>query len=118
MSANGRISFEAEGESLYLLFDINAICALEDIFDKGVEEIAKEMAGQMEMRKVRTLFFAGLKDCKPCCTQVDAGRVMSALGVEAAAALVGRAFALGFPQPEAGAAKGNPPQPASKRRAG
>jgi hypothetical protein len=47
------------GEDLYLKFDFNAVCELEEIYNKGIAGILREE--QMGFKLVRTFYYVGLK---------------------------------------------------------
>lgn len=98
----GEVEFEARGETWTLRYSTNAICALEDDLDMGVEDIIERLQGSPRMSLVRAVFRAGLGDV----SAETAGDLVDAVGFARAAGLIGEAFERAFPndapaQPEA-----------------
>lgn len=96
----GETTFDLDGETYRLSFSVNAICALEDALDEGINQIATSMTNQESLRfsRVRTIFWAGLRDHRPEIAVEDAGRVMTRLGAIKALELVAAAFGRAFPE--------------------
>jgi hypothetical protein len=104
------VEFEAGGTRHTLRFDVNALCALEAEFGCTVEDVAKRLSpeqGMPRMTDIRAAFRAGLG--VEGMTHVQAGEIMSEVGIHAAAQLIGEALGLAFPQPDA-AATGEKPR--------
>ncbi len=113
----GEVGFEADGKPYTLVFSINALCELEDRMGEAVSGIDSLASSRKRFRTIRTVFLCGLLDHHPELTEREAGRIIDAIGIERADALVGEAFALAFPE-----AKPLPldskPAPASRARTG
>jgi hypothetical protein len=110
----GGVSFEADDKRYTMTFSINAMCEIEEELDMGITDIGEIMsAGQVRMKHLRAMFRAGLVDNHPDMTTAQAGDLMTELGPQRAADIIGEAFTAAFPSEKAGPA--NPPK---KRRAG
>lgn len=71
------------GKNLTLLFDINALCDLEEETDKSFPEIIREMTAAptgVSMRMLRALLWAGLRANHPEVDIGAAGRIISECG--------------------------------------
>ena len=107
----GIVTF-ADGEATRsLVFDINALCALEDEFGVSIAEIGGLLSpvvkkddgsvvqSSVKISNVRQIFRTGLvagwADGEP--TIQDAGDIMGRIGLADAARLVGEAFQAAFP---------------------
>lgn len=101
----GQVPFETGGKAYILSYSTNALCALEAEVDMGITQVAGLIATPETMRlgMVRAVFWAGLLDHHAGMTVDDAGALMTELGMADAIALIGRAFALAFPEVQAGA---------------
>lgn len=99
----GEVAFEAAGRPYTLSFSVNALCELEEALGLSVARISEVMGddNSVSLRNVRALVWAGLRDHHPEVTQVEAGRLIDAVGIAEAVGLVGRAFMLAFPQEDA-----------------
>ena len=105
----GQVGFEADGESFLLSYSVNALVTLENELGMKVAEIGATLFSDgAALGSVRTVFWAGLLDHQPQVTETAAGLMMSALGLDKAGELVGRAFIGAFPAPEAGKTKADP----------
>lgn len=107
----GEVGFSVDETDYTLRYSTNALCAMEDALDLGVNAVALLLAdpSQVRMRIVRAVFWAGLTDRHPEISQADAGDIISAIGIPKALDLLGRAFALAFPEVKDGTK--NPPKP-------
>lgn len=115
-SVKGEVSFEAEGQTYRLAFTANALIALEERLDKTVAEIGAMFEQPLRLAHLRILFWAGLSDHHEV-PELEAGRLMDAVGIDKVGELIGRAFVLAFPEEEAeGSAR--PQTPAVKKTAG
>lgn len=114
----GEVELKA-GEATYLLrYSIDAICSLEESLDKGFPAIVAEMASPATMRLsvVREVLRAGLQEHHPEITVKQAGElIISAGGAISVLGKVNEAFALAFPEVEAGDKK-SPRQRANGRQ--
>lgn len=107
----GQASFEADGKTWLVSFSANALCELEDVLDMRVSEIAEAMGDPkgMRLKTARAVFWAGLQDNHPEVDVKAAGNLMTGR-IPEAMGVVGRAFALAFPEATAGADV-DPPKP-------
>lgn len=99
----GEVSFEVEGKQYVLSFSANALCEMEDVLNLGVSEIASrfEQVDKLRIKTVRAVFWAGLTDKHPDLTIKGAGDLIGKLTLPKAIELIGEAFTLAFPAPEA-----------------
>lgn len=112
-SKRGEIGYEIDGERHILRISTNEWCALEDLHDKPTNELLAEFmtslqAERLNMRFVRSFFWAAMLGENPDATEKDAGVVMSDLGLTEAAGLLGRAIAASMPDAKEG--NENPPK--------
>ena len=108
----GEVGFEVNGAAWTASFSVNALVTLEDALGVSVTQIGALMAESVSMKTLRTIFWAALLDHHKV-TEAEAGEVMTAFGIEAAAGLVGQAFSLAFPQEDA-KATARPPKRAGR----
>jgi hypothetical protein len=117
--AKGEVSIEADGKRYTLAFSINALCELEDKLGESVADIGSLAAKGKRFSTIRTVFWAGLHDHHPDLTLQDAGKIISAMGIEAADAAVAEAFGLAFPEVKAAPVPLEiKPAPAARARTG
>ncbi len=101
----GEVGFEIDGKAWTLRFTANALCELETAYDLPIQQVIAKLqgeAGSVRVGDLRQFFLAGLRDQHPEVTIVDAGRMMSDMGLPAAGELIGRAVTLAFPDAEDG----------------
>lgn len=117
-TVKGEVSFNAEGQTYRLAFSTNALIALEERLDKTVAEIGAMFEQPLRLAHLRILLWAGLSDHHDV-PELEAGRLMDAVGIDKVGELIGRAFVLAFPDDEEGAKDGERPRkPAAKKAAG
>jgi hypothetical protein len=101
----GQVGFEVDGVPYLIVMGANALCALEEAFDLDsivdIEPILEGLKTRPKMVTVRTLFHAGLAEHHDDLTEADAGRLMTAIGLNVAAEKIGQAFQLAFAAEEA-----------------
>lgn len=88
----GEVSFQADGKDYVLLLDFNALCELDDL-------VPGLMDGGAELRSpsaIRAVFHAALHEHHPEIDLRGAGRLISVVGVERVAALIGEAMTASF----------------------
>jgi hypothetical protein len=109
MAANGEAAFDALDRRWVMVFSINAICALEDEFDKPITDIGELLSDKSKVRMshLRSVFRAGLIEHQPDVTLGQAGAIMTDLGTEKAGEMIERTFAAAFPDAK-GAGDKNP----------
>ena len=103
----GEVEFTVAKTVYTLHFSINAMVELEEAMGGiGITELAMQMGdpSKFKLKDLRTIFWAGLRDHHEAMSAVDAGRLMSELGMVEAMQLVAKAFTLAFPavDPDAG----------------
>jgi len=99
------------GETTYkLCFSVNAICSLEGLIDKSINEIIESLQNQKKVRlqTIRALLWAALSENHPEVTLTDAGTIAQAAGTIFAMEKVTEAMSLAFPSSEA---KSDEPRP-------
>lgn len=94
----GEVSFEVAGVNYTMRFSANALCELEDALDMGINAVATQLGNpaSLRLKTVRAVFWAGLRDHHPDMTTVQAGDLVTELGIPRAIELVGKAFELTF----------------------
>jgi hypothetical protein len=112
----GEVPFEASGQTYTLLYDFNAICAVEEVFDLPITEIGKKMADGMRAGDLRKLIAAGLQQHHPGVSDLQAGEIIGAIGAQVAAEKLAEAMQAAFPQAW-GDASGKA-RPQTRRQAG
>jgi len=105
----GHLGFEVGGKPYTFVFSTNALCAIEDHFNiESIDELDKVIGPKPSLRKIRTLFRLGLTDDNSDMTDVEAGKIMDAVGgLEPSAQLVMKALTNAFPE-AAGSATADP----------
>jgi hypothetical protein len=58
----GIVEFKSGGNTYKIKLDVNALCELEEHFDKSTGDILAQI-GQMRMVYLRQAFYAGMKNC-------------------------------------------------------
>jgi hypothetical protein len=106
----GELGFEADGQAYTLAFTINALVALEDETELTAETIgpALSQGATGRLRMLRTVFWAALLEHHPEVTQVEAGRIITSVGPQAAMQLVAAALQRAFPPAEEAKAGSRP----------
>lgn len=94
----GRLSFDAGGERLVLVFGMNAQAELEDYFD-GLQpaEIAEKIGKkEIALRDLRAMLRCALFDDRDV-TLEEAGRIIDRIGLRVAGSAIAKAFVGAFP---------------------
>lgn len=119
----GTITCEIDGERLELLLATNEWCELEDELGKNTQQILSEFfamaqIGALNMRLMRSLFRAALSQVKPGISLIQAGEIMSRIGLVEAAPLLGKVILASMPNQDDGGDEGKPlaPRPPHPRR--
>lgn len=92
----GEVSFAIEGNPFALVYDFNALCTIEQELEVDVASVGEKLNSPT---MIRSIFRIGLEAKHGALSDIEAGRMIHALGVERAANLVGEAFAAAFPAP-------------------
>lgn len=87
------------GDTTYTLsLSTNALCELEDLFDKSVSEIAEMFGAEsVSMKTVRAVVWACLQDNHPDVDLRKAGLIITEAGMMPSMEAVGKAFKSAFP---------------------
>jgi hypothetical protein len=93
----GETGFEADGKAYTLVFNFNAMCALEGQVGADFATIVTSM----RPTHLRALMWAGLQKYHRGVTIDQAGDLVDALGIVEAMRIVGEAVTAAFPAPEA-----------------
>jgi hypothetical protein len=92
----GEVAFTVADVEYTLKFSTNAICELEQLQNKGLNEIVGDLE---RLSTVRALLWAGLRAKHPGVTLVMAGDLIDAIGMVPATEVIGRALNAAFPPP-------------------
>jgi len=99
-SIKGELGFEADGVRFVVVYDSNAMCALEAEVDTDAMGIIALVQKPRSFRNGRLLLWGGLQQHHPDLTLADAGRLMTAVGgLGKAYDMVSEALILAFPPP-------------------
>lgn len=101
----GEVGFTAGGEQYALIYTINALVTLEQKLGVTTAQIGELLGANLSMGNLRTLFWAGLLE-RHDCSEEGAGELISEIGIQKAAELIGSGLAKAFP--EAGKSTGRP----------
>lgn len=115
-SAKGEVGFSVDGGEYVLHYDFNALVTLEEEFDCSVSKLEQILSEDARLADLRTVFRIGLQRHQPDLDDEAVGDVMSALGIQPAVALIGKAFNAAFPEAKAEAGKANA-RPKTRRTA-
>lgn len=116
-SVTGVKSFLVGEDRYTMVFAINAICALEEEFDIKAENIG-ELLTDGRVKTIRSLFRIALLENHPGMTDLEAGRIMAAVGLDQVAELLLEALSAAFPDVEEGKSDARPQKAAAKPSAG
>lgn len=92
----GEVSFKSGDQNYVLVYSMDALIALEEIFDCTVKELGGRLNDDLRMKDLRTLFHAGLRERQPDLTETDASRIVSEIGLPSASLIFRRAFVGAF----------------------
>ena len=101
-TSRGAVSFEADGKTYTLSYSVNALIELEEAMGMSAMQIPglfRDGSG-IQLKHIRLLFWAGLRDHHADVTIAEAGEMMRAVGLNKAAQLIGKAFMGAFPEAE------------------
>lgn len=96
MSYKGDVKFDVEGQPHTLVFTVDALIELEEIFERNVQEIGAMFSAGLRMKDLRTVFHIGLGEHHPEADEGAASWIMSQIGITRAGELVGEAFLAAF----------------------
>lgn len=107
----GEVSLQVEEQTFQLVYDVNALCAIEDVLDKSVLEVMTTIKGMPKLGLVRALLWGGLRRYHEDLSLSDAGDLVMAAGMGPALKVVQEGIQAAFPQPTGDAkGKGDPQQ--------
>ncbi len=112
----GEVTVRDGDDEYTLVFTIGALIALEERFDRSVQEVGEMLGERLRMVDLRTVFTAALREYHPDIGEEAAGQIMSRVGVAEAGALVTRAFSAAFGVGEVADGAPVPPAKAAARR--
>ena len=101
----GEVDFEAGGKTYTLKMSTNAICQIEDLSGKSINEFSQGLFDPALFRiaNLRLIFFACLLGGKSeVASLLDAGEILDAVGFEDGGVLIRTAYQRAFPTPEEG----------------
>lgn len=97
----GEIGFELEdGRAFVAVFDIDAICAIEDLRDRPLVQIMAQVI-QGRVSFVRDALWAGLRRRHPQVTVAQVGEILTQIKGKKAAEIVLEGVQAAFPAPKA-----------------
>lgn len=79
--ARGEVAFKVADSEYTLKFSTNAICEAEELLDKGLNDILRDLK---RVSTVRALMCAGLREKHPDITTKAVGAIMDKIGVASA----------------------------------
>lgn len=98
----GEIGFELEdGRAFVAVFDIDAICAMEDLRDRPLVQIMAQVV-QGRVSFVRDALWAGLRRRHPQMTVSQVGEILTQIKGKKAAEIVLEGVQAAFPAPKTG----------------
>lgn len=106
----GEVSLQVEEQTFQLVYDVNALCAIEDVLDKSVLEVMTSIKGMPKLGLVRALVWAGLRRHHEQMSLNDAGDLVMAAGMGPALMAVQEGIQAAFPQPKEDAKGTGDPQ--------
>lgn len=96
----GEVRLSAGDQDYVLVFGANAMAALEGRLDMSLNQIVSLFQTDVRITTLRAMLWAALLD-RYDMTEMDAGRIMDAAGIETVGEKIGEAFTLALPKEEA-----------------
>lgn len=107
--ANGKVKLD---EEKYLRYNMNALVEFEDVTGQGVLKAFEDIdKGNLSLKDIRALVWAGLLDYNEELTLKEAGDVMDECGIETTIEKLTDAIQYAFPDTKE---NDNPKQPANR----
>lgn len=109
----GEVALDIDGETYTISLSLNAMCELEDMFERPLLAVLSEMEAmqhdpkQLRVTVLRQLTWGALQDHHPDIDLKQAGLLAGRAGLPRMLGAVMEAVRLAFPEPE-GKAKANP----------
>ena len=96
----GEAPLKVGSRELVLVFDVNAMCEVEQLLDMPTERILLALVRSPPLNITRALLWGGLRRRHPECDLLAAGDLIEEMGGSAAALLaIGAALEASFPEP-------------------
>lgn len=93
----GEAAIRSDGQEYTLAFNHNALCILEDRFDKPISEIGQRLQAGIGVRDLRTILWVGLRKHHGELTEEQVGEIMDGMGgLEQVGEALGKAMAAAF----------------------
>lgn len=110
----GEVDLVAGGKTYTLRMSLNAVAEIEELLDKGINDIAAMVRDPADFRigTWRVLLWGSLREFHKV-TLEEAGEIMGAAGIDLVVDVVGEAMKLAFPDAKEGGEK-NPPKASRK----
>lgn len=103
----GAVEIEAFDRTFTLRFSFNAMCEIEDHFDKSFDEVMTSLnTKHPRLTTLRGVLWGAMCENEPRPSLQNIGELVDELGAEAIGAAIGKAMEAAFPKSEDGA--GNP----------
>lgn len=102
--ARGVATLTIDGVELKLRLGMNALCALEEKFDKGIQEIFESMRSNPRLTMIRTVFFHALQEfhADTIKTEADAAKLIDKSSLADVTAAFGEASKAAFGEQKGG----------------
>lgn len=92
----GEVALKIGEQTFTLVYDFNALCAIEEQLQLDVAEMGEAIQSPAKMRSV---FRIGLQANHGSMTDLEAGNLIHRFGIRQSAEAVGQAFQAAFPDP-------------------
>jgi hypothetical protein len=103
----GEVEVRATGNTYVLIFDVNALCALEDrLGDSSLANVFEADPEKLRISMLRTVFHCGLRRHHPDVDEAAAGDIMTEVGIITCMEAVARAMTAAFPDSKGPLGKG------------
>lgn len=111
----GEVGFKVDGADFILVYDFNALCSIEQELEVDPTELGAKLSSPTT---IRTVFRIGLAAHHGAMSDLEAGRLIQGLGMQAAGETIAKAFKAAFPEADDGASaegKAPPKKPGATR---
>ncbi|MDP3493971.1 MAG: hypothetical protein Q8R82_12725 [Hyphomonadaceae bacterium] len=115
-SYKGELALQRGASDLILLFDINAMCEIEEQLGLKPDAVVASFNGNMSLTVLRKLLWGALREHHPEIDLKECGRIIQELTWPVVAEKLGEAIRLSFPEHDPKATPASP-QPPRKTRA-
>lgn len=104
----GEATLAVGAQSYTLVFDINALCAAQDVVKIDLDAMLEELASFRNISLLRAMLWAALLRNHPSVSLMQVGDIIGEAGMQQSFGAVLKAVAAAFPPPD-GSALPNPP---------